>query len=197
MVTPFDEHGALDLDAAVRLARWLADHGSDGLVVAGTTGEGPVLTDDEKCDAVAGGRRGGHRAGDRRHGDQRHPPLDRADRAGAATAGVDAVLVVTPYYNRPSQAGLARPLLRRWPAPPTLPVMLYDIPVRTGRQVATTTMLRLAARRAQRGGGEGRRRATRSGLPDWCAARRTRFEVYCGDDALTLAARWRSVPWGW
>ena len=70
MVTPFDADGSLDLDGAVDLARWLVAHGNDGLVVAGTTGESPVLSDGEKRRSVAGGRRGGHRARDRRVGDQ-------------------------------------------------------------------------------------------------------------------------------
>ena len=78
MVTPFDDDGALDLDAAVELARWLAAHGSDGLVLSGSTGESSVLTDDEKVAPVAGRGRGGHHPGHRRQRLQRHRPLGRA-----------------------------------------------------------------------------------------------------------------------
>ena len=119
MVTPFDDAGALDLDGAVDLARWLADHGSDGLVVAGTTGEGPVLSDAERVDlwravaeAVTVPVIAGTGTNDTAHSIELH--------AGWPRRGVDAVLVVTPYYNRPSQAGLSDALPgrgRRDPAP--------------------------------------------------------------------------------
>src|SRR6516165_1260369 len=97
MVTPFDDNGALFLDGAVALARFLVAHGSDGLVVAGTTGEGPVLTDAEKLDlfaAVAGAT-----GNDTAH--------DVALTRRAAATGVAGVLAVCPYYSRPSQAGIA------------------------------------------------------------------------------------------
>jgi 4-hydroxy-tetrahydrodipicolinate synthase len=144
MVTPFDEHGALDLDGAVRLARWLVAHGSDGLVVAGTTGEGPVLRDDEKvalwravAEAVSVPVIAGTGTADTAHSIE----LTRA----ATAAGVDAVLVVTPYYSRPSQAGLAAHF-EAVAAATTLPVVLYDIPARTGRGIARDTLCGLARR---------------------------------------------------
>ena len=112
MVTPFDDEGGLDLDAAAELAHWLADHGSDGLVVAGTTGEGSVLTDDEKLDlwravseAVTIPVVAGTGSNDTAHSVE----LTRQ----AAGCGVAGVLVVTPYYNRPSQAGIEAPFPRR------------------------------------------------------------------------------------
>src|SRR5947209_18108260 len=105
MVTPFDDKGALDVDAAVSLARWLTDNGTDGLVLAGTTGEGPVLTDDEDeelwravAEAVTVPVVAATGSNDTRHS------VDLTRRAEAC--GVAGALVVTPYYKRPSQAGL-------------------------------------------------------------------------------------------
>src|SRR6202047_4526205 len=105
MVTPFGDDGALDLPAAVELARWLAAHGSDGLVLSGSTGESSVLTDEEKADlwravaeAVTIPVIAGTGSNDTDHSIKMT--------ALAATCGVDAVLLVTPYYNRPSQAGI-------------------------------------------------------------------------------------------
>ena len=142
MVTPFDEDGDLDLDAAAALARWLVDNGSDGLVVAGTTGESPVLTDAEKADlwratveAVTVPVLAGAGSNDTRHS---------VELTGtAAAAGAAGILAVTPYYNRPSQAGIDAHF-RAVAGATSLPVMIYDIPVRTGRRVAPETMLRLA-----------------------------------------------------
>ena len=142
MVTPFDQEGRLDLDAAVALARWLVANGSDGLVLAGTTGEGPVLSDAEKLDlfgAVAeavtvpvvantGSNDTAHSVG-----------LTRR----AAGTGVAGALVVTPYYNRPSQAGIEGHF-RAVAEASDLPIVVYDIPVRTGRKIATEVLVRLA-----------------------------------------------------
>jgi 4-hydroxy-tetrahydrodipicolinate synthase len=150
MVTPFDESGRLDLDAAVALARWLVEHGSEGLVVAGTTGESPTLTDDEKlslwravAEAVTAPVIAGTGTNDTRHTVE----LTRQ----AAALGVAGVLIVTPYYNRPSQAGLEGHFRAAAEAARAahaaggagLPVMLYDIPIRTGRKISHETLLRL------------------------------------------------------
>src|SRR5580704_16923066 len=104
MVTPFDRDGALDIDGAVQLARWLADHGSDGLVVAGSTGEGASLDDAELdvlwravSEAVTVPVLAATGTSDTRH--------TVARSRAAAAAGVDGLLVVTPYYSRPAQAG--------------------------------------------------------------------------------------------
>src|SRR5215210_5788177 len=105
MVTPFAEDGELDLEAAVALARWLTEHGSQGLVVAGTTGESPTLTDPEKLDlwrAVAEAVTVPVIAGSGSNDTAHSVELTRA----AAGCGVAGVLAVTPYYNRPSQAGI-------------------------------------------------------------------------------------------
>ncbi|MHB8220137.1 MAG: 4-hydroxy-tetrahydrodipicolinate synthase [Acidimicrobiales bacterium] len=183
MVTPFDAAGELDLDAAVALARWLVEQGSDGLVVAGTTGEGTVLSDAEKrdlwravADAVTVPVIAGAGTNDTRHS---------IDLAGAACdAGVDGLLVVTPYYSRPSQAGLYDHFaaVARSTA---LPVMLYDIPVRTGRRIGTGTIVRLAttlpnvvAVKDSTGDPAGAARLL-SEAPE-------SLQLYCGDDSLTL-----------
>ncbi len=184
MVTPFDDAGALDLDGAVTLARWLADHGSDGLVVTGTTGEAPVLSDAEHADlwravveAVTIPVIAGTGTNDTRHSIRRTTT--------ATDAGVDGILVVTPYYSRPSQHGLADHFAAIADSTP-LPVMLYDIPVRAGRKIAHETMLRLAravpnivgVKDAAGDIPAGARLVAES--PDG-------FEVYCGDDSLALA----------
>ena len=154
MVTPFDDDGALDLPGAVELARWLAAHGSDGLVLSGSTGESSVLTDEEKvalwravAEAVTVPVIAGTGSNDTAH--------SVTMTALAAASGVDGVLVVTPYYNRPSQSGLYEHFRAVAEAAGDLPVVLYDIPVRAGRRIATSTMLRLARRGAGHRGAEG------------------------------------------
>ncbi len=184
MVTPFDGDGALDLDAAAALARWLTDHGSDGLVVGGTTGEAPVLDDREKlelwravAEAVTVPVIVNAGSNDTRHS---------VAMAGAASeAGADAVLVVTPYYNRPSQEGLLGHFSAVAGAT-RLPVLIYDIPVRTGRRVQPQTMLKLLD---TVGNVVGVKDSTGdpAGSARLLALAPHSFELYCGDDALTLA----------
>ena len=142
MVTPFDERGDLDLDGAVELARWLVAHGNDGLVLAGTTGEAPTLTDDEKValfaavrDAVDVPLLAGTGSNDTRH------TCGLSERAAAT--GVDGLLLVTPYYNRPSQAGIEAHF-RTAAGATDLPIVMYDIPGRSGRKISTDVLLRLA-----------------------------------------------------
>ena len=116
MVTPFDGNGVLDLDGAATLARWLVANGSDGLVVAGTTGEAPVLTDEERMDlieAVAASVTVPVLAGTTTNDTAHSVGLTKR----ARDIGAAGVLAVTPYYNRPSQAGLLAPpptVNRRW-----------------------------------------------------------------------------------
>jgi 4-hydroxy-tetrahydrodipicolinate synthase len=184
MVTPFDDDGALDLGVAVELAGWLVAHGSDGLVLTGSTGESAVLTDEEKValwEAVAGAVSvpviAGTGSNDTAHS------VDMTRRA--ASCGVDGVLVVTPYYNRPSQSGIHEHFRSCAEAAGKLPVMLYDIPVRSGRRIAIDTMLRLA-----------REVPNIVALKDAAADPPTTahliaqapagFEVYSGDDVMTL-----------
>ncbi|HEX3901049.1 MAG TPA: 4-hydroxy-tetrahydrodipicolinate synthase [Mycobacteriales bacterium] len=144
MVTPFTADGALDLDAAARLATNLVDAGNDGLVISGTTGESPTTSDEEQDRLL---RAVVEAVGDRAHivagvgtNDTAHTvELARhAEKAGAA-----AVLVVTPYYSKPPQAGLLAHFTTVADAT-ELPSMLYDIPGRSGVPIATETILRLA-----------------------------------------------------
>ena len=184
MVTPFDDDLAVDVDAAVDLARWLVDHGSDGLVVTGTTGEAPTLDDDEKfelwravSEAVTVPVVAGAGTNDTRHS------IEVTTRA--AELGVAGVLVVVPYYNRPSQAGIAAHVRAVAEVARSIPVMIYDIPIRTGRKASTETLLDLArtvpnvlaVKDAAGNPAESARLI--AAAPDG-------FEVYSGDDSMTL-----------
>lgn len=183
MITPFDDHGALDLDEARRLARWLQDNGNDGLVVAGTTGESPVLTDDERLslfaaviEAVTIPVVAGTGTNDTAHSVHL---TKEAEALGAA-----GILAVCPYYNRPSQAGIEGHL-RAMAAATPLPQMVYDIPVRTGRKISTALLLKLAREvpnvvaLKDAAGNPGETASLIASAPDG-------FEVYSGDDGLTL-----------
>jgi 4-hydroxy-tetrahydrodipicolinate synthase len=183
MVTPFDRDGRLDLDAARRLARWLADRGNDGLVVAATTGEAPVLSDDEKRDlvrAVSEAVTIPVIAGTGTN-DTAHTVALTREAKGLGAAGV---LVVAPYYNRPPQSGIEAHF-RAAAEATQLPVMLYDVPARTGRRVSREVLVRLfrevpnivAFKDA-------------TGDPPAAAALvadvRDGFDLYSGDDSFTL-----------
>ena len=183
MATPFDDAGALDLDGAATLARWLADHGSDGLVVAGTTGESPVLSDEEKIDlwrAVAEAVTVPVLAGSTTSDTAHSVELTRQ----AAAAGVAGILAVTPYYNRPSQAGLEAHF-KAVAGATTLPVLIYDIPVRTGRKVAHDTLVRLASTPNVVGVKDAASDVAASA--ELIAATPDGFELYSGEDKLNLA----------
>jgi 4-hydroxy-tetrahydrodipicolinate synthase len=146
MATPFSEDGALDLDAARRLARHLLDNGSHGLVVSGTTGESPTLTDTEKLSLLEAVQ---EEVGDRAtivcgtgSNDTRHSvELTTA----ACRAGVDAVLVVTPYYNKPNRAGLRVHFEAVAEAAGDAPVILYNIPSRCVINLSPAFLAELAA----------------------------------------------------
>jgi 4-hydroxy-tetrahydrodipicolinate synthase len=131
MVTPFDDDGRLDAEAARRLARHLAEHGSHGLVLAGTTGESPTLTDDEKLELLGAVR---DELGDEltlicgTGSNDTHHSAELTSRAVDARA--DAVLVVTPYYNKPNRAGLRAHFEAVARAAGQTPVVLYNIPSR-------------------------------------------------------------------
>ena len=183
MVTPFDDDGALDVGGAADLARWLVAHGNDGLVLAGTTGEAPTLSDDEKVElwrtvreAVDVPLLAGAGTNDTRH------TVDIVERAAAT--GVDGLLVVVPYYNRPSQAGIDAHM-RAAATATDLPVVMYDVGVRTGRAMTVETILRLADEvpniaglKDARGNPGDTARIVAESPED--------FDVYSGDDALTL-----------
>ncbi|MFI9805418.1 4-hydroxy-tetrahydrodipicolinate synthase [Streptomyces sp. NPDC052301] len=144
MVTPFTPSGTLDLDGAGRLAERLVAEGCDGLVLNGTTGESPTTTDAEKAELVTAVR---NAVGDRARlvagvgsSDTRHT-VELALAAGKA--GADGVLVVTPYYSRPPQEAVEAHF-RAVADASGLPVMLYDIPGRTGTRIEPETMISLA-----------------------------------------------------
>ncbi|GAA0459479.1 4-hydroxy-tetrahydrodipicolinate synthase [Streptomyces olivaceiscleroticus] len=182
MVTPFTADGALDLDGAQRLAAHLVDAGNDGLVVNGTTGESPTTSDAEKAQLV---RAVVEAVGDRAFvvagagtNDTRHSlELARA----AQDAGAHGLLAVTPYYSKPPQEGLFRHFSAIADAT-DLPVMLYDIPGRSGVPINTETLVRLAehprivANKDAKGD---------LGRASWAIAR-SDLAWYSGDDMLNL-----------
>jgi 4-hydroxy-tetrahydrodipicolinate synthase len=131
MATPFDEDGAVDLDGVRRLAAYLVEHGSHGLVIAGTTGECPTLTDGEEIEALRAVRQEvgeeallicGTGTNDTRHSCE----LTKM----AAEAGADASLVVVPYYNKPNREGIRAHFETVAAAVPELPMVMYNIPAR-------------------------------------------------------------------
>ncbi len=183
MVTPFDEEGELNVDAAVGLAKWLVEQGNEGLVVCGTTGESPVLSIDEKLtlfDAIVravtvpilAGTTGSNTL------------LDIGLTEEASRLGVAGILGVCPYYNRPSQAGIEMHF-RAIAASTDLPVVLYDVPARTGRKIDGTTLVRLAndvpniVGLKDAAGNPGLTAAVGANSPG-------DFEIYSGDDSMTL-----------
>jgi 4-hydroxy-tetrahydrodipicolinate synthase len=183
MVTPFDDDLALDLDAAAELARWLVANGSDGLVVAATTGEGSVLDDDEKAALWRTVRAAVDVpivAGSSSNHTDHTVELTRL----AAECGADGALIVTPYYNRPSEVGIEAHV-RAVAAATDLPLMIYDIPIRAGRKISTDSLVRMAheiptvvaLKDAAANPAETAKVVART--PD-------DFEVYSGDDDFTL-----------
>ncbi|MEQ1785685.1 MAG: 4-hydroxy-tetrahydrodipicolinate synthase [Acidimicrobiales bacterium] len=183
MATPFHADGSLDLDGAARLAQWLVDHGTEALVLAGTTGEAPTLTDDEKVALWTAVRAAvdvplvaGTGSNDTRH------TCALSERAAAT--GVDGLLVVTPYYNRPSPAGMEAHF-RAVAAATDLPIVVYDIPGRTGRKLSTDLLVRLGTEVPtivgikDAAGNPGETARVVADTPD-------DFAVWSGDDPMTL-----------
>ena len=144
MVTPFDRNGALDEDAAVRLMHHLLENGSDGLVLAGTTGESPTLTDEEKVRlwelATAETRRDATIVAGTGTYDTRHS-VELTERA--TEIGVDAMLVVTPYYNRPNRRG-SKAHFETVAAATDRPIVVYNIPSRTATDIPNDLLAELA-----------------------------------------------------
>ncbi len=183
MVTPFTDDGSLDLDGAIALARWLQDEGNEGLVVAGTTGESPTLTDAEKlalweavAEAVTIPVIAGSTTADTAH--SVHLTVE------ASKLGVAGVLALCPYYNRPSQAGIEGHL-RAVAEATDLPVLIYDIPVRTGRKVSTSLLGRLA-HEVDNIVGVKDAAGNPAETARLIAAAPAAYEVYSGDDGMTL-----------
>jgi 4-hydroxy-tetrahydrodipicolinate synthase len=183
MVTPFAADGSVDLETAAELASYLVDDmGNDGLVISGTTGESPTTSDAEKADLLravldAVGDRATILAGVGTFNTEH--TLELA--ATAAKLGADGLLVVTPYYSKPPQSGIVEHF-RQIADSTDAPVMLYDIPGRTGVAIATNTMLRLAEHPSIV--------AVKDAKGDLTASAQViaqgELAYYSGDDALTL-----------
>jgi 4-hydroxy-tetrahydrodipicolinate synthase len=183
MVTPFDVAGGIDFDKVGQLATYLVDdQANDALVVSGTGGESPTTTDAEKADLIRAVR---DAVGDRAQVVAGVGTFDTAHTAhlaeDAAKAGADGLLVVTPYYSKPPQAGLLRHF-RAVADATDLPVLLYDIPGRTATPIATETLLALAE--------HPRIVAVKDAKGDFAASARVLAETdlafYSGNDADTL-----------
>jgi len=184
MVTPFDAEGEVDFTRTAELAERLVATGSDGIVVVGTTGESPTLTHREKLDlfrsvveAVAG--RAAVIAGTGTNNTR-----DSIELTGEAEGtGVDAVILVGPYYNKPSQEGLYRHF-SSIAAQTELPVVLYNVPTRTAKNVEIKTVLRLAeipnVVALKEASGDMRQ------ISELCRLVPDGFAIYSGDDFLTL-----------
>lgn len=185
MVTPFKEDGSVNYAVAEQLAAHLAENGSDALVVCGTTGESPTLTWDEEYElfqvvqrAVAGKAKVIAGTGS----NSTKEAIAATEKA--AKLGLDGSLQVVPYYNKPPQEGLYQHFLRVAQSCPDLPLILYNIPGRTGQNLQPETVARLAeipnivAIKEASGN-----------LDQASQIRRTtpaEFQIYAGDDSLTL-----------
>ena len=181
IVTPFRADGSIDVEAFQELAGFLLDNGSDGIVVAGTTGEAPTLSDDERqtlfeaaVDAV--GDRGSVVAGTGTYSTAHSVQLTER----AQQAGVDGFLVVTPYYNQPPQRGIVAHV-EAVAAATDRPVVFYDIPSRVVIEAEPATIARLAEIDNVRG--------VKQAKPSIDAARNvvaSGLDLYAGDDDLIL-----------
>jgi 4-hydroxy-tetrahydrodipicolinate synthase len=183
MVTPFRDDHAVDYDGAASLASWLLEHGSDAIVVAGSTGESPTLTRKERAElyrVVAGAVRG---HGKMICGTGTYSTAETLELTqDAEDAGADGILVVTPYYNKPPQRGLIAHFERVADAT-ELPIIAYNIPGRTATRIEHDTLIRLAEKpnivavKDSTGDFRGISRLMAE-APD--------FEVYSGDDWATF-----------
>jgi len=184
MVTPFNKDQTINFEQAKKLARHLVQYGSDGLVLAGTTGESPTLSKDEKVELfrVVVEEVGGDAiviAGTGGNNTAACVELTRA----AEKVGVDGVLQVSPYYNKPSQEGLYQHF-KAIAESTNLPVMLYNIPGRTAVNILPQTVIRLAEIEnitaiKEASGSLDQVSELRRALPD-------HFAIYSGDDSMTL-----------
>ena len=182
MVTPFHADGSVDYESAARLAKHLVDNGCDAILVSGTTGEAPATHLDEKAQLLHTVRHAvgpdikviaGVSSNDTAH--------TVAMVRSAAHNGADGLLVTAPYYNRPSQDGIVAHF-QAVHEESDLPILVYDIPGRTGVRIAPETMDRLARLERVRGVKD----ATGNVSAGIQAMRRTGLEWYSGDDALNF-----------
>ena len=185
MVTPFDGEGNVDLSLAGRLACHLVDQGSDGIVVCGTTGESPTLSWDEQAQLLAAVREAVGSGVKVLAGTGSNSTAEAVEAtAHAAAAGADGALVVVPYYNKPPQEGMEAHFREVAAAAPELPLMVYNIPGRTGCSLAPATVARLmdcpnvVSFKAASG--------TTEEVSQLRLACGPRLAIYSGDDALTL-----------
>ncbi|MDP9022063.1 MAG: 4-hydroxy-tetrahydrodipicolinate synthase [Actinomycetota bacterium] len=184
MVTPFRDDLSLDLDGATRLARHLIEHGTETILLSGTTGESPTLDGDEQLELLRAVKDAVADDGQVIVGTGTNDTAKTcASTEKATAAGADGVLVVTPYYNKPDQRGLLHHF-RAVAASTDRPVLLYDIPGRTAREIAVATLVELAevdnivavkdaTLDVQKTG------AVAAQAPDG-------FQIYSGQDALNL-----------
>jgi 4-hydroxy-tetrahydrodipicolinate synthase len=185
MVTPFKDDFSLDLGRAQEIAAWLLDNGSDALVIAGTTGEGATLSDQEKIELFratveAAKGKGKIIAGTGTYDTAHSVHLTEE----AERAGVDGVLVVAPYYNKPPQSGLYEHF-KTVAAATKLPMLLYNIPGRTAIQISNETILKLAEIDNIVGVKDATGDFTL--MSELVAAAPGGFELISGDDAHTFA----------
>jgi 4-hydroxy-tetrahydrodipicolinate synthase len=185
MVTPFAADGSVDLALAGRLAQHLAQDGSDGIVVCGTTGESPTLSWDEQVQLLAAVRDAVGPGVKVLAGTGSNSTAEAVEATReAAAAGADGALVVVPYYNKPPQSGLEAHFRAVAEAAPQLPLMLYNIPGRTGCTLAPATVARLmdcpnvVSIKAASG--------TTDEVSQLRLACGPQMAIYSGDDALTL-----------
>ncbi|HZV79753.1 MAG TPA: 4-hydroxy-tetrahydrodipicolinate synthase, partial [Candidatus Binatus sp.] len=184
MITPMRDDGAVDYAEARRLAAWLGENGSTGLVLAGTTGESPTLTDAEKeklFSEVSAAVRGRIRVIANTGGNDTHRSVELSKRA--AQCGVDALLVVGPYYNKPPQAGLIEHFTAIADAT-QLPLVIYNIPSRTAVNILPETIATLADHPRIAGVKESSGDLMQIG--ELITKVPKDFDVYSGDDHLTL-----------
>jgi 4-hydroxy-tetrahydrodipicolinate synthase len=185
MITPFDEDGALDTREAARIATWLVERGNDALVVAGSTGEGQTLSAQERKAIIAAVKDAvGTRAVVIANAGSNDTRDSVASVAAAQEAGADAILAVVPYYNKPTQSGMIAHFGAIAQATP-LPVVIYNIPGRTGANMLAETLLQLARTHANIAGVK-----ESSGdllqIGTILAEREPGFTVFSGDDHLFL-----------
>jgi 4-hydroxy-tetrahydrodipicolinate synthase len=181
MITPFKANGAVDYDLAQRLAATLCAEGSDGIVVAGTTGESPTLSDEEKVDLVKAVKEaipGKNVVAGTGGNDTRHS-IELSEKA--IQAGAEALLCVVPYYNKPTQEGM----YQHFKAISQVgPLIMYNIQGRTGVNMTAATTLRCAQEPGIVGVKEASGDIDQMGLV--CAGKPDRFRVWSGDDSFTL-----------
>ncbi len=184
MVTPFGADGSVDYDRAAALAAKLISEGSDGLLVTGTTGESPTLTKEEKLQLYSIVKEAAGPvpvlAGTGSNSTAATVELTRA----ASQTGVDGILIVGPYYNKPSSEGFYQHY-RACAAATDLPIVVYNVPGRTGKNIDAATVLRLAEGVANIVGVKEASGDLKQ-ITAICAAKPEGFTVWSGDDGLTI-----------